>query len=44
MNNLEAMPDISLDGFQVVGAEMFMYPSKTSAPTCTIWHNCIGCC
>ncbi len=44
MNNLEAMPDISLDGFQVVGAEMFMYPSKTSAPTCTIWDNCIGFC
>lgn len=38
----ERIPEISLDGFQVVSGEMFTYVPRTTAPTCTIWYNCIS--
>lgn len=38
----ERIPEISLEGFQVVSGEMFTYVPRTIAPTCTIWYNRIS--
>lgn len=36
------IPEINMDGFQVVSGEMFTHLSRTSEATCTLWSSSIG--
>ena len=35
------VPEISMDGFQVVSGEMFVRLPRKNEPTCTLWYNSI---
>lgn len=39
MGTVEELQEISIDGFQVVGREMFGCSFRMGAPTATIWYN-----
>lgn len=39
---MEAVQEISLDGFKVVGGEYFAPPLKSQSPTMTVWSASIG--
>lgn len=36
------IPEISMDGFQVVSGEMFTHIPRKSEPTCTLWSTSLG--
>lgn len=42
MAKISAIPEISIEGFQVVRGEMFVHQPKKSDPTCTLWKNSIS--
>ncbi|MGI6700744.1 MAG: hypothetical protein ACOX6G_10610 [Christensenellales bacterium] len=39
---MNPVPEISMDGFQLVSSEMFREPSRRYDATCTIWHDSIA--
>jgi len=39
---ITSIPEITIDGFQVVSGEMFAHVPRKSEPTCTIWYNSIA--
>ena len=39
---MEAVNEISMDGFQIVSSDFFTYVTRTTAPTLTIWDGSIG--
>lgn len=41
---LTELPEISMDGFQVVSGEMFVHLPRKNEPSCTLWYNsvCFG--
>ncbi len=41
-NTIISVPEISLDGFQVVSGSMFKRTARVHVPSITIWANCIS--
>ena len=39
---MEAVNEISMDGFQIVSSDFFTYATRTTSPTLTIWDGSIG--
>lgn len=36
------LPEVSMDGYQVVSSSMFSHFPKTSEPSCTLWYTSIS--
>lgn len=39
MNQFSSLEELSLDGFQIVKADMFAHLQRTGDPTCSIWPS-----
>ena len=42
MQQFSDLPEVSMEGFQVVSSSMFSHFPKTSEPSCTIWYSSIS--
>lgn len=41
-HQIDTLPEIALEGFQVVSGDMFSHFPKTSEPSCTLWNSSIS--
>ena len=39
---MEAVNEISMDGFQIVSSDFFSYATRSNSPTLTVWDGSIG--
>ena len=39
---MEAVPEISMEGFRVVSGDYFSNPTRPQVPIFTVWDRCIG--